>query len=255
MKLLFLSIVALINLSCYQKIPSQGKQNYIYPSPNLEIKYQQDWQKTPFNNRINDFRNEPIGENKIVFLGNSIIEAGSNWNEKFGVNYIVNRGISGDFTEGVLSRLNEIFYYKPLAVYILIGINDIFDDHLNRKDITPLYVASNIMKIANQIKVNSNDTKIFIQTILPVDTLRYTEFHDRKLPIYKISLNEQINQINLLIEEINKDHSIIDLHSLFADNRGLMNKKYTTDGVHLNNTGYSIWVKHIKKDILSFMEG
>ena len=255
MKLLFLSIVALINLSCYQKIPSQGKQNYIYPSPNLEIKYQQDWQKTPFNNRINDFRNEPIGENKIVFLGNSIIEAGSNWNEKFGVNYIVNRGISGDFTEGVLSRLNEIFYYKPLAVYILIGINDIFDDHLNRKDITPLYVASNIMQIAKQIKVNSNDTKIFIQTILPVDTLRYTEFHDRKLPIYKISLNEQINQINLLIEEINKDHSIIDLHSLFADNRGLMNKKYTTDGVHLNNTGYSIWVKHIKKDILSFMEG
>ena len=85
--------------------------------------------------------------------------------------------------------------------------------------------------------------------------MRYTEFHDRKLPIYKISLNEQINQINLLIEEINKDHSIIDLHSLFADNRGLMNKKYTTDGVHLNNTGYSIWVNHIKKDILSFMEG
>ena len=44
-------------------------------------------------------------------------------------------------------------------------------------------------------------------------------------------------------------------HSLFADKRGLMNKQYTTDGVHLNNTGYSIWVKHIKKDILSFMEG
>ena len=30
-----------------------------------------------------------------------------------------------------------------------------------------------------------------------------------------------------------------------------MNKKYTTDGVHLNDLGYSIWVNTIKNDILS----
>ena len=120
MKLLLLSIVVLINLFCDKPTSFKSK---IYPSDKLDIKYQQDWQKTPFNNRVNDFRNEPIGYNKIVFLGNSIIEAGNNWNEKFGVDNIVNRGISGDFTEGVLARLDEIIYYKPLAVFILIGIN------------------------------------------------------------------------------------------------------------------------------------
>ena len=76
--------------------------------------------------------------------------------------------------------------------------------------------------------------KIFIQTILPVDTVRFMDFHDRKLPVYKISLNDQINKINLLIKD-NKDHTIIDLHSLFIDKRGLMNKQFTTDGIHLNN--------------------
>ena len=186
MKLLLLSIVVLINQSISQTNDSQRKNNHLYPSPNLEIRYQQEWQKIPFNDRVNDFRNNPIGNNKIVFLGNSIIEAGNNWNEKFGVDNIINRGISGDFTEGVLSRLNEIIYYKPIAVFILIGINDIFDDHANRKDITTQYVASNIMQIANQVKMNSNETKIFIQTILPVDTVRFMDFHDRKLPVYII---------------------------------------------------------------------
>ena len=30
--------------------------------------------------RISEFKNEPIGKNKIVFLGNSIMQGGGNWN-------------------------------------------------------------------------------------------------------------------------------------------------------------------------------
>ena len=243
---IFFSIVAFVNLSCVQTLFHKD----IYHSDDLVIKYQQDWQKTAFNNRVNEFRNNPIGHNKIVFLGNSIIEAGGNWNEKFGVDNFENRGISGDFTEGILVRLDEIIYYKPLAVFILIGINDIFDQHEDREKITPQYVANNINQIAKQIQMNTEDTKIFIQTILPVDTLLFMKFHNRTLPIYRTSLNDQIRQINILIKK-NNNYDIIDLHSVFIDKRGLMNEKYTTDGVHLNDLGYSIWVNTIKNDILS----
>ena len=246
MKIFLFSIVVFVNLSCVQTLFHKD----IYPSNDLVIKYQQDWQKTPFNNRVNEFRNNPIGHNKIVFLGNSIIEAGENWNKKFGVDNIVNRGISGDFTEGILVRLDEIIYYKPLAVFILIGINDIFDQHEDREKITPQYVANNINQIAKQIQMNTKDTKIFIQTILPVDTLLFMKFHNRTLPVYRTSLNDQIKQINMLIKN-NNNYDIIDLHSVFIDKRGLMNEKYTTDGVHLNDLGYSIWVNTIKNDILS----
>ena len=63
-------------------------------------------------------------------------------------------------------------------------------------------------------------------------------------------LNGQINQINQLIKE-DIYHSIVDLHSLFIDERGLMNEKFTTDGVHLNDMSYSVWVDAIRNDILS----
>tara|TARA_X000000368_G_scaffold396161_1_gene364209 strand:+ start:98 stop:856 length:759 start_codon:yes stop_codon:yes gene_type:complete len=249
MKIFLLSLVALINLYCYQ---SPNFQINIYPSEKLKIKYQQDWQKPLFNNRVNEFRNKPIGHNKIVFLGNSIIEAGNNWNEKLAVDNIINRGISGDFTEGVLARLDEIVYYKPLAVFLLIGINDIFDDHAKRKDITPRYVANNIKLIASTIKSKSKKSKIFIQTILPVDTARFMDFHNRILPVYKSSLNAQINQINQLIKDgMNEEYAIVDLHTLFIDERGLMNEKFTTDGVHLNDLGYSMWSNVIRNDILA----
>ena len=42
---------------------------------------------------------------------------------------LVNRGISGDFTNGVLARLEEITHYKPKAIFLLIGVNDLFEDN------------------------------------------------------------------------------------------------------------------------------
>jgi len=166
-----------------------------YPEKNTSIKYQQEWQMNFYNERIKEFKNDPVGQNKIVFLGNSITEGGGDWNARFGVKNIVNRGISGDITEGVLDRLDEIIYYKPIAVFLLIGINDIFSaDIPDREKITPLYVSKNIFKIANQITSQSPSTKIFIQTILPINHEIYTEIndgfpeHDVPLPITKQQL-------------------------------------------------------------------
>ena len=200
-----------------------------------------------YEKRIEQFKKDPIGNNKIVFLGNSITEGGGDWNKKFNVHNIVNRGISGDITGGILARLDEITFYKPKAVFLLIGINDIFDAEIpNREKITPLYVSNNIIKIANQIIDHSSLTEIFIQTILPVNHEIYIE-KSGFFPEHKIPLPEQINQINSMI--INQadvqQYKVIDLHSLFINEDGLLNKLYTTDGVHLNNNGYDVWVSYI----------
>jgi lysophospholipase L1-like esterase len=200
-----------------------------------------------YEKRIDQFKKHPIGNNKIVFLGNSITEEGGDWNKKFDVHNIVNRGISGDITEGILVRLDEIIFYKPIAVFLLIGINDIFDtDISNREKITPLYVANNIIKIANQIIDHSPSTKIYIQTILPINHEIYIE-EKGFFPEHIVPLSEQIIQINSMI--INQadvqQYKVIDLHSVFTNQDGLMNREYTTDGVHLNNNGYSVWVEYI----------
>ncbi|MEC7730802.1 MAG: GDSL-type esterase/lipase family protein [Candidatus Neomarinimicrobiota bacterium] len=246
MKYIILSILIFIF-----KVISQSMENHfhtnlgdLYPDPMIAIKYQEDWQRDFYLKRIAQFKKMPIGFNKIVFLGNSITEGGNDWNKRFGVNNIVNRGISGDITEGILSRLDEIIYYKPTAIFLLIGINDIFDNQPDKKNINSSQVAKNIIQIAENIQKDSRNTKIFIQTILPVDIQKHMNYNDRSLSSYNSEMVNQIIAINRLIIGQN-NFPVIDLHSAFVDERGLMNKAYTTDGVHLNDIGYKAWVKYV----------
>ena len=47
------------------------------------------------------------------------------WSEIFQNPNIKNRGISGDVTEGILYRINEITESQPLQVFLMIGTNDL----------------------------------------------------------------------------------------------------------------------------------
>jgi|TARA_B100001741_G_scaffold65345_1_gene51663 lysophospholipase L1-like esterase len=225
----------------------------LYPVKGHFIKYQQEWQMSLYNKKIDEFKNNPIGQGKIVFLGNSITEAGGDWNVRFGTSNIVNRGISGDITEGVLNRLDEIIHYKPIALFLLIGINDIFDANIpERQKITPSYVSNNIFSIVETIIDKSPDTKIFIQTILPINDKIYTK-EKGWFPNHPVPLPDQISDINSLLKERSRSRPfiLIDLHSAFTDDEGLLDERFTTDGVHLNSSGYDNWVKFIHKDVSS----
>ena len=110
--LIFILIISIIIIAKFKYNLFVNYVHDLYPKPSINIKYQLPWQRVFYFNRIKEFEQKPIGKNKIVFLGNSITEGGRNLNHRFNTNNIVNRGISGDYTEGVLNRLNEIIYYK-----------------------------------------------------------------------------------------------------------------------------------------------
>ena len=62
----------------------------------------------------------------VVFLGDSITQGWNSLAKVFPDFKVVNRGIGGDTTRGVLYRLNaDVLALKPTAVVLLIGINDI----------------------------------------------------------------------------------------------------------------------------------
>ena len=236
--------------SCY----SPTNLDYLYPDSTITIKYQDDYQFGEFHKRIKEFKNDPIGSNKIVFIGNSITYGLRRWDNKLEANNIVNRGISGDFSEGIQKRLNEIIYYKPLAVFILIGINDFFRDSTVSIYVTPSYVTNNIIAAAETIKKGSPKTKIYLQTILPINTkhnlmsrpedIRHYYYYLNE--DYTPSLNQQINQTNKIIRE-NGLFEVVDLHSIFLDGKGELNLKYSDDGLHLNEAGYDHWMNEIKQ--------
>jgi len=224
-----------------------------YDKSKLDIPYHTTDQKRYYFKRCAEFDEVQIGYDKIVFLGDSITEGGGDWNNYFGTKNIVNRGISGDTTLGVLARLNEICFYKPISLFLLIGINDIFNsDSPNRKKITPLSVSNNIIAIAEIIYKRSPSTQVYIQTTLPINNRLYKKLTGT-FPAHEMPLPDQINQINTILKknESQNHYTVIDLHDIFLDSRGSLSKKYTPDGVHLNEEGYHKWSNFIKDQISS----
>ena len=224
-----------------------------YDKSKLDIPYHNPDQKQFYFKKCAEFDKAQIGYDKIVFLGDSITEGGGDWNNYFGTKNIVNRGISGDTTLGILARLNEIWFYKPISLFLLIGINDIFStDSPNRKNVTPLSVSNNIIAIAEIIYKRSPNTQVYIQTTLPINNRLYKKLTGT-FPFHEMPFTDQINQINTRLKknESQNHYIVIDLHDIFLDSHGSLSKKYTSDGVHLNEEGYHKWSNFIKNYISS----
>lgn len=239
--LLFL-IVLTINTFGQTSQLSPNELTKLYPTKKVISRYHNNWTQKYYPKRIQEFKNEPLEFGEIVFIGNSITEGGLDWSGKFGKAHIRNRGIAGDITDGVLQRLNEITYFKPKAVFILIGINDLFSLHheednpaLNYDKIVPStkYIGKNILKIAKIIHHKSPVTKIYVRTLLPTR---------------REYLKEDILLVNEMIRknEVKGYYEVIDSYAQFVDSNGALIKELTKDGVHLNDKGYEKWVNFEK---------
>lgn len=225
------NISLILLLSYFFSYGQKATLDSLYPPSDLMISYHTEFTKNNYPKKIKEFKKDPLNFGDIVFLGNSITQQGKNWAERFNVSTVKNRGIAGDVTEGVIKRLPEIYYFKPKAVFILIGINDLFA----RK--SPEFIVENILKIVEGIHENSKSTKIYVQTVLPTKN----DF-----------LVEKISAVNAGLKKMKSSHfKIIDLHELFRDENDLMKKEYTTDGTHLNEEGYKVWVNKVKKQVVS----
>jgi lysophospholipase L1-like esterase len=185
--------------------------------------------------KVQLYQSYPHSKKDIVFLGNSITDR-VDWNELLGMRHVRNRGISGDITYGVLQRLDEVIDGQPKRVFILIGINDV------SRNIPDSLIANNYRLIVQRIKAGSPRTKIYFQTLMPVNN-EFTQFksHYNK-DEHILWLNEQIKKMG---EQYNIE--IIDLYPHFLNSENKLDKKYTLDGLHPNAEGYKVWVAILKK--------
>ena len=185
---------------------------------------------TYYHQRRTLFEQLPDTKNEIIFLGNSITDGGE-WHELFNNPRVKNRGISGDVTEGVLYRLDEVTRSKPQKVFLLIGINDLAGG------IPKETVFGNIGKIAQQIRTSSPKTEVYIQSILPVNN-SFSKFQGHT------GKTEDVLWINQQLQEwcMTEKFIYVDLFSHFkCSDSNLMNPRYTNDGLHLTGDGYLLW--------------
>ena len=185
--------------------------------------------------RIKYFAQLKAPEKAIVFLGNSITEAGE-WQEVLPGKKVINRGISGDNSFGVYARLDALLALKPAKIFLLIGINDL-------KRGTPVEVIlNNYTKIIEKIKKDAPGTTLYLQSVLPVA--------ESVIPvIYAKITNGKVKELNNGIRELaNSDRlTYIDLYNdVFISNEGQLKIEFTTDGLHLKAAAYIIWAKYLQ---------
>lgn len=177
----------------------------------------------------------PTSKSDIIFLGNSITNGGE-WAELLGNSHAKNRGISGDTTQGVLDRLSTVTKGKPSKIFLLIGTND-----LSRgKSVDE--VAKNVEKIVERVKRESPKTKLYVQSVFPVNP-KFNKF------LGHMNRQKDIAVLNAKIKAVAARHGVkyIDVYkALVTPSTDVMNPEYTNDGLHLLGKGYLKWVEVLK---------
>jgi len=179
--------------------------------------------------RNEEIKNTPPDKYKVVFLGNSLTEL-FNVNEYFADTTLLNCGIVGDFSEGLVKRIDNITKLKPEKLFIEIGINDIIEK------IALDDICANYREVIKKMQTQSPQTKIYIQSNLPVIINRPSFLTDNK------DVNNRILAQNENLKKIAQEFNLtyVDIHTAFIKYPKL-NDLFVSDGVHLTPTAYNIW--------------
>lgn len=179
-----------------------------------------------WNSKVSMYKLLPNTKGEIIFLGDSITDR-CEWAELFFNPFIKNRGLSGDKTDGVLDRLTEVTESKPDKIFIMIGVNDL------RHDVSIEEITKNYQCILIKMKSDSPQSKIYVQSLLPINEL----MGEPK------TTNKKISNLNTKIKILSDQFDIpfLNIFASLIDDEGQLNKKYTEDGLHINGKGYLAW--------------
>lgn len=177
----------------------------------------------------------PICSSDIVFLGNSITD-GCEWGELFDNRHVKNRGISADRTAWLLERLDPIIAGHPKKLFLMIGTNDLAGG------MSPEQIVSDVARLIDRFQRESKWTKIYVQSILPVNGDDFSKYPDH------YAHGHLIVTTNKLLEALcdQKGVTYLDIWGALADDEGRLDKRYTNDGLHLMGEGYLVWRDAIK---------
>lgn len=168
-------------------------------------------------------------DNRVVFMGNSIIELWKNVHPDFFIKDYINRGISGQTTPQMLIRFKQdVIALKPKVVVILGGTNDIAG---NTGPSTLQMIQDNLSSMAEI--ATANHLKVIMCSVLPAYEYPWKPGIDPR---------EKIQILNTWIKEYAElnDHCYVDFYPKLANAFNGLMPEYTSDGVHPNLDGYKV---------------
>ena len=181
------------------------------------------------------------GENRVVFLGDSITDY---WKleEYFPGKPYINRGIDGQTTPEMLVRFRQdVIDLHPKVLVVLAGTNDIagVTGATRNEDI-----ESNDASMPELAR--RHDIRVVFASILPVNN--YTP--DAK-ESFALRPRERILALNAWLKDYCAKNSLVylDYASAMSDDRGMLRRDLSDEGLHPNAAGYKIMAPLAEKAI------
>lgn len=168
------------------------------------------------------------GENRVVFMGDSITE-GWHLDQSFPGKPYINRGISGQTTPQMVLRFHQdVINLKPKVVVILAGINDIAGNT------GPMALEDTENNLAAMAEIaTANWIRVVLCSVLPAFDFPWSPGHHPAPQV--VTLNEWIKSY-----AASHGYPYVDYYSAMKDDRGGLPATLSKDGVHPNEAGHTI---------------
>ncbi len=168
----------------------------------------------------------------FLFLGDSLI-ADYDWQERMPHFTIINRGVPGETTQGLLTRIPAITQSikDPEMILLMIGTNNlIIEDYSFLEPLRQIIVA-----LTSQYPT----TEVITNSLLPI-----------QLPWLNM---DALQQINAKIEPMTQQTGscYLDMFTRFKPTPEF----FQGDGVHLQRKAYELWSKSILEFVSFLIEG
>ncbi len=177
------------------------------------------------------------GENRVVFMGDSITE-GWHLDESFPGKPYINRGISGQTTPQMLVRFRQdVIALQPKVVVILAGTNDIAG---NTGPETLEEIEDNLASMADL--AHANGIRVVLCSITPAFDYPWQP---------GLTPAPKIDAVNTWMKGYATDHGYVyvDFHSAMKDARDGLPAALSRDGVHPLPAGYAVMAPLVEAGI------
>lgn len=181
------------------------------------------------------------GENRVVFLGDSITDY---WKiaDYFPGKPYINRGVDGQSTPEMLVRFRQdVIDLHPAVLVVLAGTNDIagVTGRTRDEDIEAKYASMAELARVHHIRV-------VFASLLPVNN--YTAESKES---FALRPRERLLALNSWLKDYCAKSGLVylDYASALADDKGMLRRELSDDGLHPNDAGYKIMAPLAEKAI------
>ena len=190
--------------------------------------------------KLNTIENYP--KDAILFTGSSSIRKWTSIKEDMKPYSVISRGFGGSKIEDLAFYLERIVYpHQFKAIVIFIGTNNLTGKPTDSKAEEVLELANYIKK---KIRAKYPKTPVFWIAITPTNA--------------RIKAWPEVQKTNLLVKKMcerSANFHFIDTDYAYLDENGKpINNLFINDQIHLNDAGYAIWTKIIRKELDKYLE-